>query len=82
MYGFTRLLKWKVVIKNKIMINFGHLKPTANNQKPYLDENWHTLKDKHKLEKILFSILDSKLNDDFYSKKLKFNPWNRPTYKI
>jgi hypothetical protein len=32
------------------------------------------LKDEHKLDKMLFSILDSKLNDDFYLKKLRFNP--------
>jgi hypothetical protein len=35
------------------------------------------LKDKHKLEKMLFSILDSKLNDDFYLKKLRLNPSNK-----
>ncbi len=31
MYEFTRLFKQKVVIQNKIMIQFGHPKPTANN---------------------------------------------------
>jgi len=59
MYEFTRLLKWKVVIWNEIMIHFGHPKPTANNEKPYSDDEWHMLKDKYKLDKILFSILDS-----------------------
>jgi hypothetical protein len=34
------------------------------------------LKDKHKLHKMLFSILDSELNDGFYSKKLRLNPSN------
>jgi len=42
------------------MIQFGHPKPTANNQKPYSDDKWHTLKDKQKLDKMLFSILDLK----------------------
>jgi hypothetical protein len=76
MYEFTRLLKWKVVIRNEIMIHFGHPKLTANNQKPYSDDEWHILKDKHKLDKMLFSILDLELNDGFYSKKLRFNPSN------
>ncbi len=75
MYEFTRVFKWKIVIQNEIMIHFGHPKPSANNQKPYSDDEWHTLKDKHKLDK-MFSILDSELNDDFYSKKLRLNPSN------
>ncbi len=37
------------------------------------------LKDKHKLEKMLLSILDSELNDDFYLKKLRLNPSNKVT---
>jgi hypothetical protein len=38
------------------------------------------LKDKHKLDKMFFSILDSELNDDFFLnddfllKKLRLNP--------
>jgi hypothetical protein len=56
------------------MIHFGHLKPITNNQKPYSDKKWHALKNKHKFDKMLFSILDLELNDDFYLKKLKFNP--------
>jgi hypothetical protein len=35
-YEFTRLLKRKAMIRNKIMIHFGHPKPTANNQKLYI----------------------------------------------
>jgi hypothetical protein len=54
------------------MIHFGHPKPIANNQKPYSDDEWHALSDKHKLDK-KFSILDSKYND-VYLKKLKLNP--------
>jgi hypothetical protein len=65
MYEFTRMLKWKVVIWNKIMIHFGHPKATTNNQKPYSNDEWHMLKDKHKFDKMLFSISNSKLNDDF-----------------
>jgi hypothetical protein len=61
------------VILNEIMIHFGHLKLTANNQKPYLDDKWHTLKEKHNLDKMLLYILDSKLNDKFYSKKMRLN---------
>jgi hypothetical protein len=72
MYKFRRLLKWKVVIQNKIMNHFGHPKPTTNNLKPYLDNEWHTLKNKHKFDK-MFSILDSELNDDIYLKKLRLN---------
>jgi hypothetical protein len=32
------------------------------------------LKDKHEMDKMLISILDSKFNDDFYLKKMKLNP--------
>jgi len=32
------------------------------------------LNDKHKLDKMLFSILDLELNDDFYFEKLRLNP--------
>jgi hypothetical protein len=38
MYEFTRLLKWKAMFRNEIMIHFGHPKPTGNNQKPYSDD--------------------------------------------
>jgi hypothetical protein len=83
MYEFTRLIKRKVVNWNKIMIHFGHPKPIANNQKPYSDNKWHTLKDKHKFDKMLFSILDLELNEDFYLKKLRLNPLDKgPTCRI
>ncbi len=42
-----------------------------------MDDELHTLKDKHKLDKMIFSILDLELNDDFYLKKLKLNPSNK-----
>jgi hypothetical protein len=56
------------MVWNEITIHFGHPKLIANNQKPYFDNEWHTLKDNHKPDKILFSILDWEFNDDFYSK--------------
>ncbi len=34
------------------------------------------MKEKHNLDKVLFSILDLNFNDNFYSKKLKLNPSN------
>jgi hypothetical protein len=77
MYEFTRMFQWKAMIQNKIKIHFRHPKPIANNQKPYSDDKWHALKDKHKLDKMLFSILDSKRNDDFYFKKLRLNSSNK-----
>ncbi len=40
------------------MIHFGHPKSMANNQKPYSDDKWHMLKDKHKSDKMLFLVLD------------------------
>jgi hypothetical protein len=55
------------------MIHFGHSKLTTNSQKPYSDDKWHTLKEKHNLDMMLLSILDSKLNDEFYSKKMRLN---------
>jgi hypothetical protein len=73
MYKFTRLLKWNAMIRNEIMIHFGHPKPIVNNQKSYSDDKWHMLKDKHKLDKI---FLDLELNDGFYSKRLRLNPSN------
>ncbi len=75
MYKFIRLLKWKIIIWNEIMIHFRHLKLTTNNQKPYTNDEWHMLKDKHKMDKI--SILDSKLNDDFYLEKKRLNPLDK-----
>jgi hypothetical protein len=76
MHESTRLLKRKAVIWNEIMIHFGHPKPIANNQKPHSDNKWHMLKDKHKLDKMLFSILDLELNDDFYL-KVKTKPFKQ-----
>jgi hypothetical protein len=38
MHEFTKLLKRKVIIWNEIMIHFGFLKLTTNNQKPYFNE--------------------------------------------
>jgi hypothetical protein len=58
----TRVFKWKVVICNEIMIHFGFLKLTANIQKPYRDDEWREVKSKHNLNKMIFSILDVKLN--------------------
>jgi hypothetical protein len=63
MYKFTKQLKRKVVIRNKIMIHFGFLKLIANNQKPYSNEAWRKKKLKHKLDKMFFSILDFELNE-------------------
>jgi len=62
MYEFMNQLKRKVVIQNEIMIHF-------NFPKPYSDEAWKEKKLKHKLVKILFSILDSRLNKEFILKK-------------
>jgi hypothetical protein len=64
------------MIQNEIMIHFGHPKLTVNNQKPYSDDEWHTLKEKQNFNKMLFSILDAKLNDKFYSNKKRLNPSN------
>jgi hypothetical protein len=63
------------MIQIEIMIHFGHSKLTANNQKLYSYAKWHTLKEKHNLDKILFSILNAKLNDDFYSQKNEMEPF-------
>jgi len=76
-YEFIKLLKWKVIIRNEIMIRFRHSTLTTNNQKPYMDDEWHMLKDKHKMDKMLISILDSKFDDDFYLKKMKLNPLDK-----
>jgi len=35
------------------------------------------LKDKHKMDKMLISILDFELNDDFYLKKKRLNPLDK-----
>jgi hypothetical protein len=56
------------------MIHFGHPKLMANNKKPYSNDKWHMLKEKHNLDKMLFFILDSEPNDKSYSKKLRLNP--------
>jgi hypothetical protein len=60
------MLKQKTMIRNEIVTHFGHLKLTTNNQKPYSNDKWHALKDKHKLDNILSLILDLELNDDLY----------------
>ncbi len=67
----------KGVIQNEIMIHFSFPKLTANNQKPYFDEAWKEKKLKHKLDKMFFSILDSELNEEFYTKKMKLNPFDK-----
>jgi hypothetical protein len=59
------------------MIHFGHPKPTTNNRNQYLNDEWQALKDKHKLDNMFFSILDSELNDDFYLKKMRLNLSNK-----
>jgi hypothetical protein len=56
------------------MIHFGYLKLKMNNQKPYMNDEWYMLKDKHKMDKMLISNLDFELNDDFSLKKMKLNP--------
>jgi len=76
-YEFIKLLKWKVIIRNEIMIRFRHSTLTTNNQKPCMDDEWHMLKDKHKRDKMLISILDSKFDDDFYLKKMRFKPLDK-----
>jgi hypothetical protein len=73
MYEFTKQLKRKTIIPNEIMIHFGFPKSITNNQKPYSNEAWREKKLKHKLEKILFSILDVTLNEEFYTQKMKLN---------
>ncbi len=67
-------MKWKVVIHNEIMIHFRFLKLTTNNQKPYKDGECKEVKTKHNLNKMFFSILDAKFNQDFYNKKMRLNP--------
>jgi hypothetical protein len=62
------------------MIPFGFPKPIANNQKPYFDDAWTKKKLKHKLHKMLFSILDFDLNDEFYTQKKKLNPSNKTPF--
>jgi len=59
------------------MIHFGHPKLTTNNRNQYLNDEWQALKDKHKLDNMFFSILDSELNDDFYLKKMRLNLSNK-----
>jgi hypothetical protein len=63
MYEFTKQLKRKVAIRNKIVIHFGFFKLTVNNQKPYFYEAWRKKKLKHKLDKMFFSISNFELNE-------------------
>jgi hypothetical protein len=74
MYECTKKLNKKVVIQNEITIHFGFPKPTINNLKPFSNEVWTKKKLKHKLDKMLFSILDFELNEEFYTKKMRLNP--------
>jgi hypothetical protein len=39
-----------------------------------MDDEWHMLNDKHKMDKMLISILNCKLNDDFYLEKMRLKP--------
>jgi hypothetical protein len=43
---------------------------------------WREKKLKHKLDKIFFSILDFKLNEEFYTKKMKLNPSDKAPLQI
>ncbi len=51
------------------MIHFNFPKSTTNHQKPYSNDVWTEKKLKNKFDKNFFSILDSKFNDKFYTKK-------------
>ncbi len=77
MYKFTKQLKRKAIIRNEIMIHFGFPKLTANNQKPYSNETWKEKKLKKKLDKMFFLILDFELNEEFYTKKMRLNPFDK-----
>lgn len=39
-----------------------------------MNDEWHTLKEKHNLDKMLFFILNLKFNDEFYHFKMILNP--------
>jgi hypothetical protein len=52
-----------------------------NNQEPYMDDEWHMLKDKHKMDNMLISILNYKFNDDFYLEKMRLNPFDEMRFK-
>jgi hypothetical protein len=69
MYKFTRFLKQDAMIQIEKMIHFGHPKPTTNNQKLYLDVEWHTLKEKHNFEKMLFLFWMQSLMISYIPKK-------------
>lgn len=73
MYEVTRVFKQKAVIRNEVMIHFGFPKLTVNNHKPYKDDKWKEMKNKHNLDKMIFSILDVEFNYYFYNKKMRLN---------
>jgi hypothetical protein len=73
-YECTKKLKRKAIIQNESMIHFNFPKSTTNHQKPYSNDVWTEKKLKHKFDKNFFSILDSKFNDKFYTKKWDWTP--------
>jgi hypothetical protein len=80
MYGCTKQLKGKVVIRNEIMIHFDFPKSISNSQKPYSNDVWIEKKLKHKFNKNFFSILNFELNDKFYTKEMRLNPSNETLF--
>ncbi len=42
-----------------------------------MNDEWHMLKDKRNMDKMLISILECELNDDFCLKKMRLNPLDK-----
>jgi hypothetical protein len=82
MYDISKIFKRKAIIQNEIMIHFAFPKLTTNNQRPYKDEAWHTLKMQHKMDKMFFFILDMELFEDFYSKRPRISSIQCPANQM
>jgi hypothetical protein len=48
--------------------------PIAQNPQPYIEVEWKIVKTLHGYNKMLFLLLERKLIDDFFKRKIKMNP--------
>jgi len=52
----------------------------AQSPHPYIEEMWKKMKLKHKYNKILFTLLEKTLNNDFFKAKIHMNLSKDPPF--
>ncbi len=63
--------KWYIM---RLWFNIITPQPIAQNPQPYIEVEWKIVKTLHGYNKMLFLLLERKLIDDFFKRKIKMNP--------